>query len=329
MSIRTTIAVTNTGGAATLNLNALGVKSIVDQAGATLSAGDLTTGKEAEFIFDNANDRFIFINQDPTPVDASTTVKGIVELATSAETITGTDTARAVTPAGLQAKVASTTAKGIVELATDGEADAGSDTTRAITPSNLPTAVPANMPSASTSVQGKVELATNAETITGTDTARAVTPAGLQAKVASTTVKGIVELATNAETQTGSDATRAVTPAGLASLTATETRDGLIELATQAEVDAGSDAVRAVTPATLAAAATVAIPTTLGAVNTYAHLLLIAGGPHVPGTDLAGSGLKFASAGGVSVATPVPAGTWRVMGYQSGVNSTTVMLRIS
>jgi len=35
--------------------------------------------------------------------DASTTVKGIVELATSTEVITGTDTARAVTPAGLAA----------------------------------------------------------------------------------------------------------------------------------------------------------------------------------------------------------------------------------
>lgn len=36
---------------------------------------------------------------------ASTTAAGVVELATSAETITGTDTARAVTPAGLQAKI--------------------------------------------------------------------------------------------------------------------------------------------------------------------------------------------------------------------------------
>jgi hypothetical protein len=35
-----------------------------------------------------------------TPPDASATVKGIVELATSAEVITGTDTVRAVTPAG-------------------------------------------------------------------------------------------------------------------------------------------------------------------------------------------------------------------------------------
>ena len=46
----------------------------------------------------------------PMPVlegvpDASTTVKGIVELATNAETITGTDDERSVTPAGVQAKL--------------------------------------------------------------------------------------------------------------------------------------------------------------------------------------------------------------------------------
>ena len=45
--------------------------------------------------------------------DASTTVKGIVELATDAETITGTDTARAVTPAGLAA-VRARVAQGVI-----------------------------------------------------------------------------------------------------------------------------------------------------------------------------------------------------------------------
>jgi len=69
--------------------------------------------------------------------DASETVEGIVELATSAETITGTDAVRVVTPAGLQAKVASATALGIVELATDAETITGTDTIRAITPANL------------------------------------------------------------------------------------------------------------------------------------------------------------------------------------------------
>lgn len=68
---------------------------------------------------------------------SSTTQTGIVELATSAETITGSDTARAVTPAGLQAKVASTTVLGIVELAIASELNTGTDATRAVTPDSL------------------------------------------------------------------------------------------------------------------------------------------------------------------------------------------------
>lgn len=68
---------------------------------------------------------------------ATTTAQGAAELATSAETITGTDTVRVVTPAGLAAKVASATAQGMVELATDAEAQAMTDTVRAVTPANL------------------------------------------------------------------------------------------------------------------------------------------------------------------------------------------------
>lgn len=81
---------------------------------------------------------------------ASTTQQGIVELATNAETVTGTDTARATTPAGVAAALAtvtvpdaSTTTKGIVELATDGETTTGSDTTRAVTPHGLSAALAA------------------------------------------------------------------------------------------------------------------------------------------------------------------------------------------
>lgn len=69
--------------------------------------------------------------------DASDTVKGIVELATDAETATGTDTTRAVTPFGLAALVASTTAKGIVELATTTETTTGTDAVRATTPAGV------------------------------------------------------------------------------------------------------------------------------------------------------------------------------------------------
>lgn len=55
---------------------------------------------------------------------ASDTVQGIVELATSAETQTGTDATRAVTPAGLSARTATTTLSGLVRLATTAEAQA-------------------------------------------------------------------------------------------------------------------------------------------------------------------------------------------------------------
>lgn len=75
--------------------------------------------------------------------DADTTTKGIVELATSAETETGTDTVRAVTPKGLADTFvdkqtaagfkSTTTQRGVVQLATSAEAIAGTDTDKAIT----------------------------------------------------------------------------------------------------------------------------------------------------------------------------------------------------
>lgn len=115
-------------------------------------ANDATT--EAEWTIVNRN-----IDQ------ASQTVAGIVELATSAETNTGTDATRAVTPDGLDdwegstqvttlgtigtgtwqgtaigetyLPSASESAKGIIEIATQGEVDAATDTVRAVVPSYL------------------------------------------------------------------------------------------------------------------------------------------------------------------------------------------------
>lgn len=65
---------------------------------------------------------------------ATTTLQGIVELATNEETIAGGDASRAVTPAGLNARTATTGRSGIVELATNTEAATGTDGDRAITP---------------------------------------------------------------------------------------------------------------------------------------------------------------------------------------------------
>lgn len=108
---------------------------------------------------------------------ASTTASGIVELATNAETQTGTDTARAVTPAGLASVTATETRAGLVELATTAEVQTGTDTARAVTPAGLAART------ATETRAGVVELATTAEVQTGTDTDRAVTPAGLAASV--------------------------------------------------------------------------------------------------------------------------------------------------
>ncbi len=201
---------------------------------------------------------------------ATTTQRGIIELATAAEARAGSDSERAVTPAGLEARIgdiptavappnASTTRRGIVELATNAETQTGSDSARAVTPQGLASRT------ATTSRKGLVELATAAEARAGSDSSRAVTPAGLEARIgdinipsapgdATTDTKGIVELATDAETQAGTDGARAVTPASLASRTATETRTGLVELATTAEAQTGTDTDRAVTPAGVKAA---------------------------------------------------------------------------
>ena len=76
--------------------------------------------------------------------DASTTVKGKVELATDAEAQTGTDTTRAVTPANLSARTSTESRTGLIELATAAEALAGTDTAKALTPAGIRSAFSAS-----------------------------------------------------------------------------------------------------------------------------------------------------------------------------------------
>lgn len=176
---------------------------------------------------------------------ATETVKGVAEIATTAEAQAGTDDERFLTPAKLQDVTSTETRKGVVELATSTETIQGSDAQRAVTPAGLASLT------ATDTRRGLVELATDAETIAGVDNQRAVTPASLASLTSSESRRGIVELATSAETIAGTDAQRAVTPAALAALTATTTRRGLVELATNTETADGLDADRAVTPSAL------------------------------------------------------------------------------
>jgi hypothetical protein len=75
------------------------------------------------------------VNRD----QATTTVLGLVFLATDAETQTGTDTVKAVTPSALSARTATETRTGIAEIATDAELTTGTDDTRIVTPLKLKT----------------------------------------------------------------------------------------------------------------------------------------------------------------------------------------------
>lgn len=142
--------------------------------------------------------------------DASSTAKGAVELATDAETTTGTDTVRATTPANVKAAIDvhlndTTAAHAATAISYAGSTNlAATDVEGALdeldsekTPATrtISTTAPltgggdlsANrtlaVSSASSTAQGVVELATDAETTTGTDTARATTPANVKAAI--------------------------------------------------------------------------------------------------------------------------------------------------
>lgn len=76
---------------------------------------------------------------------ASTTVLGLVTLATDAEVQTGTDSNKVVTPSGLSARTATETRTGIAEIATQAEVNAGTDDLRFVTPLKLKTYLDANV----------------------------------------------------------------------------------------------------------------------------------------------------------------------------------------
>lgn len=81
------------------------------------------------------------VNRD----QATTTVLGLIQLATQAEVNTGTDTQKAVTPATLAGRTATETRTGIAEIATQAEVNAGTDDERFVTPLKLKTFLDASV----------------------------------------------------------------------------------------------------------------------------------------------------------------------------------------
>ena len=74
----------------------------------TPADGDkFTDPNGAEWTYQTATNSWTSRSADPAaaPPDATETVKGVVELATAAETTTGTDATRAVHPAGLKVEL--------------------------------------------------------------------------------------------------------------------------------------------------------------------------------------------------------------------------------
>lgn len=109
-----------------------------------------------------------------SPADATTTIKGIVYLATGAEAVSGTDAGKALTAAALTSKIDTDTT-----LAND--LDTRLPSQHAVK-TYVDTAVSgATIADASTTVKGKVQLATNAEAVAGTDALKATTPASVAA----------------------------------------------------------------------------------------------------------------------------------------------------
>ena len=166
-------------GTAWVGISADAVKSIVAGNGLTSSGTDTVTislgtpsssGSGSNTFGSNGLTATSHTHQISLP-DASTTAKGVIEIATDAEATTGTDTTRAINAKPLaaakqdaidSAKVTIQTSNGI----TGGSATAGNS----FTLSGV---------DATTSAKGVVELATQDEVNTGTDTTRVVTAATL------------------------------------------------------------------------------------------------------------------------------------------------------
>ena len=105
--------------------------------GITFNVGDMliaTVNSASTTTYAN-NWTSLEVNRD----QATTTVLGLVYLATAAEVQTGTDTVKAITPSTLSARTATETRTGIAAIATQTEVNTGTDDTKIVTPLKLKT----------------------------------------------------------------------------------------------------------------------------------------------------------------------------------------------
>src|SRR5690606_10368396 len=89
-------------GACTLNLNGIGAKPIKSPNGANLGSGAIVEGQPVHVVYKSGPDAWLMVSAPAHMLGyATTSVAGVVELATAAEIEAASDTTRPVTP-GLQ-----------------------------------------------------------------------------------------------------------------------------------------------------------------------------------------------------------------------------------
>jgi hypothetical protein len=291
-------------GATTINVSALGTKAI-QLRGSALTGIEIGAAKLVTVEYSAG--AFQIVSGSPAAV-SSATVAGVVELATVAEVLTGTDTSRAVTAAGVfgpRDEHRSVT-NSITAGSTQTQAGATAMTTgyNRVTASGtdgdgvkLPTAAEGLIvhvvnddsaqtikiwPATSDAVDGGSANAVDANvlgfgesrTYFAVDATNWYTVNDMPAATA--TVPGKVELATTAETATGTDSGRAVTPDGLHDMTTLSGAAWMLDeddLSTDSAVKVPSQQsvkayVDASVPATTAASRTVLDDATVAAMVT-------------------------------------------------------------
>ena len=200
---------------------------------------------------------------DNTDDDASETVKGIIQIATSAEAATGTNDLKAMTPLTVKERIdalslgtastqdVGTSASNVVQL--DGSARLPAVDGSQLT--NLPSAS-----DASETTKGIIEIATSAEATTGTDDLKAMTPLTVKERIdalslGTASTQDVGTSASNVVQLDGSARLPAVDGSQLTNLPsasdASETTKGIIEIATSAEATTGTDDLKAMTPLTV------------------------------------------------------------------------------
>lgn len=202
--------------------------------------------------------------------NATTSVRGIMLLATPQEVIDGIDNTKAVTPATLAGRLAypnaTETVYGLTRYATSAETIAGTIGVASITPAKLKVGLDNAFATryATESANGVIKISSAPQALAGADDTTAMTPLKVQQlaiklisqiapnnDAASESVTGVVRLATVAQARQGTLRDGyAISPYTFMSAIATDTNKGVIKLGTQAEVNANNSSV-AVTGATL------------------------------------------------------------------------------